>query len=46
MAYDFGNLSPVDFEDLVRDLIGREFEIRFEAFAPGPDGGVEAFVHG
>lgn len=41
MAYDFGNLSPVDFEDLVRDLIGREFGIRFEAFAPGPDGGVD-----
>ncbi|MCA1455178.1 restriction endonuclease [Bradyrhizobium sp. BRP22] len=41
MAYDFGNLSPVDFEDLVRDLVGREFGIRFEAFAPGPDGGVD-----
>ena len=29
MAYEFGNLSPADFEDLVRDLIGREFGVRF-----------------
>ena len=41
MAYEFGNLSPADFEDLVRDLIGREFAVRFEAFAPGPDGGMD-----
>ncbi len=41
MAYEFGNLSPADFEDLVRDLVGREFGVRFEAFAPGPDGGMD-----
>jgi hypothetical protein len=41
MAYEFGNLSPADFEDLVRDLIGREFGVRFEAFAAGPDGGMD-----
>ncbi|MHC2583044.1 nSTAND3 domain-containing NTPase [Bradyrhizobium diazoefficiens] len=41
MAYDFGNLSPADFEDLVRDLVGREFGVRFEAFAAGPDGGMD-----
>jgi hypothetical protein len=41
MAHEFGNLSPADFEDLVRDLIGREFGVRFEAFAAGPDGGMD-----
>jgi hypothetical protein len=37
MAYDFHNLSWADFEDLVRDLIGKELGLRFEAFAAGPD---------
>jgi DNA polymerase III delta prime subunit len=41
MTYDFVNLSPADFEDLVRDLIGRELKIRFEAFTVGPDGGMD-----
>jgi hypothetical protein len=41
MVYDFRSLSPADFEDLVRDLVGREFKVRFEAFAPGPDGGID-----
>jgi restriction endonuclease len=41
MPYGFGNLSPADFEDLVRDLIGRELGVRFEAFAAGPDGGMD-----
>jgi len=41
MAYEFGNLSPADFEDLVRGLIGREFGVRFEAFAAGPDAGMD-----
>lgn len=41
MAYSFSNLSPADFEDLARDLIGREIGVRFEAFAAGPDGGVD-----
>jgi hypothetical protein len=41
MAYGFGNLSPADFEDLARDLIGRELGVRFEAFAAGPDGGMD-----
>lgn len=41
MPYTFDNLSPADFEDLVRDLIGREFGVRFEAFAAGPDGGMD-----
>jgi hypothetical protein len=41
MSYDFASLSPADFEDLVRDLVNRELGVRFEAFAPGPDGGID-----
>ncbi|XQA62839.1 restriction endonuclease [Xanthomonas sacchari] len=41
MSYDFRNLSPADFEDLVRDLIGKEEGFRFEAFCAGPDGGID-----
>ncbi|WP_111538103.1 nSTAND3 domain-containing NTPase [Palleronia aestuarii] len=41
MAYSFSSLSPADFEDLVRDLIGRALSCRFEAFGPGPDGGID-----
>lgn len=41
MNYDFRNLSSVDFEDLVRDLIGKEEELRFEAFCAGPDNGID-----
>ena len=41
MTYSFESLSPADFEDVVRDLIGSELSCRFEAFGPGPDGGVD-----
>jgi len=41
MSYDFANLAPADFEDLVRELIGHELKIRFEAFSAGPDGGID-----
>lgn len=41
MAYDFHNLTWIDFEDLVRDLVGKETGLQFEAFAAGPDGGVD-----
>lgn len=41
MAYSFLPLSPADFEDLARDLMGRELGLRFEAFAAGPDGGID-----
>jgi DNA polymerase III delta prime subunit len=41
MSYSFSNLAPADFEDLVRDLVGRELGMRFEAFGPGPDGGMD-----
>lgn len=41
MTYDFRTLLPADFEDLSRDLIGKNLGIQFEAFAKGPDGGVD-----
>lgn len=41
MNYDFSNLSHNDFEGLSRDLIGREIGVRFEAFAEGPDSGMD-----
>lgn len=37
MTYNFSTLAHADFEDLVRDLLGRELGVRFEAFGPGPD---------
>jgi hypothetical protein len=40
-TYDFKNLSYADFEDLARDLIGKELSVRFEAFTEGPDGGMD-----
>ncbi len=41
MSYSFSNLSPADFEDLAADLIGKDLGVRFEVFAPGPDGGID-----
>ena len=41
VTYSFAFLSPADFEDLGRDLIGRSLSYRFEAFGPGPDGGID-----
>lgn len=41
MTYSFASLSPADFEDLTRDLLGCELNCRFEAFGPGPDGGMD-----
>jgi hypothetical protein len=39
--YDFHTLSPIDFEELSRDLLQREFNTRFESFKPGKDGGID-----
>lgn len=39
--YDFRNLSPIDFELLIRDLLGAEEDILLETFAVGPDGGID-----
>ena len=35
------NLSPIDFEDLCRDIAQAETGKRFSAFGPGPDGGID-----
>ena len=34
MTYSLASLSPADFEDLARDLLGLELACRFEAFGP------------
>jgi len=39
--YTFTNLSPLDFEELCRDLLQKELEIRFESFGPGKDAGID-----
>jgi hypothetical protein len=39
--YDFRTLSPLDFEELVRDLLQAELGIRFESFKPGKDQGID-----
>lgn len=41
MKYDFSTLSPTDFEELARDLIGEELGMQFEAFPEGPDDGMD-----
>ena len=38
--YDFRTLSPLDFEELVRDLLQAEFGLLFESFGPGRDLGI------
>jgi hypothetical protein len=40
-VYDFKTLSPIDFEDLARDLLQAELGVRFESFKPGKDQGVD-----
>lgn len=40
--YDFQTiLSPLDFEYLVRDLLSKELDIEFTAFAEGKDSGID-----
>jgi len=39
--YDFRSLSPIDFEDLIRDLLRRKLAIHLERFASGPDEGID-----
>lgn len=40
-AYDFRSLSPLEFEDITRDLLQRKLNLSLEIFAPGRDGGVD-----
>jgi hypothetical protein len=39
--YDFRTLSPLDFEELVRDLLQAELDLRLESFGPGRDQGID-----
>jgi hypothetical protein len=39
--YDYSQLSDVEFEDLVADLMRAETGDRYERFARGPDGGID-----
>src|SRR5262245_46569494 len=39
--YDFKQLSPADFEDLTRDLLQEEWQLRLEAFKNGRDAGID-----
>ncbi|MES0825635.1 restriction endonuclease [Ruegeria sp. SCP11] len=41
MRYDFSNLSALDFEELVHDLLQNLWGIRLELFKPGRDGGID-----
>lgn len=43
MTLNLNQLSPADFEDLTRDIIGADLKVRFEAFGPGPDGGIDGW---
>ncbi|MDP2685005.1 MAG: restriction endonuclease [bacterium] len=40
-SYTFENLSPIDFEDLSRDLIQERESIIFESFSEGKDSGID-----
>ena len=39
--YNFGALSPTDFEELVADLLSEEHGSRYEIFGVGADGGID-----
>ena len=39
--YNFHTLSPIDFENLVRDLLQVELSIRLESFKNGKDNGID-----
>lgn len=41
LDYDFHTLSPIDFENLVRDLLQEELKVRLESFKPGQDKGID-----
>ncbi|MFD0398378.1 restriction endonuclease [Kitasatospora sp. NPDC059811] len=45
MARNYSDLSPYDFEVLVRDLLQAEFGVRMETFPQGRDGGVDIRLH-
>ncbi|MFG1685200.1 restriction endonuclease [Nonomuraea sp. NPDC049269] len=40
-AYDFSTLSPLDFEDLVRDVLNEDLGLRLHSYRAGPDQGID-----
>ena len=40
-SYDFANLSPVDFEELCRDLLQKHLGVFLESFKEGKDQGID-----
>lgn len=40
-TYDFHTLSPLDFEELVRDLLQAHWGVQLESFGPGRDTGID-----
>lgn len=45
VARNYSDLSPYDFEVLVRDLLQEETGLRLETFPPGRDGGVDVRLY-
>ncbi|RST07231.1 hypothetical protein EF910_05955 [Streptomyces sp. WAC07149] len=45
MTRNYADLSPHDFEVLVRDLLQAEFDVRMETFPQGRDGGIDIRLH-
>ncbi|MGI5252763.1 restriction endonuclease [Actinacidiphila glaucinigra] len=45
MSRNYADLSPHDFEILIRDLLQAEFGVRMETFPQGRDGGVDIRLH-
>ncbi|MGP9021135.1 restriction endonuclease [Streptomyces sp. BR1] len=45
MARNYSDLSPHDFEILVRDLLQASHGVRMETFPPGRDGGIDIRLH-
>ena len=40
-VYDFAQLSPLDFEELTRDLLQKDWNVRLESFKTGRDQGID-----
>ncbi len=40
-AYEFSRLSNIDFEELAHDLLEASWHVKLEAFATGPDSGID-----
>src|SRR5690554_1773437 len=41
MAYDFTYLDPIEFEQLVCDILSKKYSTHVESFSPGPDSGID-----